>query len=265
MNTLAVFCLSDHTGITAEAVARSIVAQFPYLEFRLYPLPFIDNLEKAQSAVQYIASAPGALVFSTLTDPAIRQYFRASGVALFDVFELVGPSVEAALGQTAIPCGGHTHGIAPDYEARMDAVNFGLATDDGLATERLNQAGLILVGVSRVGKTPTALYLALHYGIRTANYPLTPEDMASSQLPQSLQAHLPRLRGLTVSAERLIQIRQARYPDSRYASREQCEQELAAAEALFRHHHIPVIDSTRMSVEEIAARLRSAPATHSFL
>ncbi|MEQ1592913.1 MAG: pyruvate, water dikinase regulatory protein [Thiobacillaceae bacterium] len=265
MNTLAVFCLSDHTGITAEAVARSIVAQFPYLECRLYPLPFIDSFEKAKSAAQHIAAAPGALVFSTLTDPAIRRYFRASGVALFDVFELIGPSVEAALGQTAIPCGGHTHGIAPDYEARMDAVNFSLATDDGLATERLNQAELILVGVSRVGKTPTALYLALHYGIRAANYPLTPDDLTSVHIPPSLHAHLPRLRGLTVSAERLVQIRQVRYPDSRYASREQCEQELAAAEALFRCHHIPVIDSTRMSVEEIAARLRNAPASHPLL
>ena len=257
MKPRTVFCLSDHTGITAEAVAHSIVSQFPHLEFRLHPLPFIDSLEKAKIATQRIADAPGALLFSTLTDPAIRGVFRDQGLALFDLFELMSPSVEAALGQTATPRGGHTHGMAANYEDRIDAVNFSLATDDGLATERFEHAELILVGVSRVGKTPTALYLALHYGSRVANYPLTPDELATTQLPPSLHAHLPRLRGLSVSAERLAQIRQARYPDSRYASRAQCETELAAAEALFKHYAIPFIDSTRMSVEEIAAHLRS--------
>jgi regulator of PEP synthase PpsR (kinase-PPPase family) len=196
-------------------------------------------------------------VFSSLTDPALRTILREAGVRLFDVFDLIAPAVETALGQTATPSGGRTHGMAPDYEARMDAVNFALNLDDGLSPERLGQADLILVGVSRVGKTPTALYLALQYGLRAANYPLTPDDLDGGGLPSPLQAHLPRLRGLTLSAERLAAIRSARYPDSRYASLAQCRAELAAAEALFRAHAVPVTDTTRMSVEEIAARLRS--------
>jgi hypothetical protein len=198
-------------------------------------------------------------VFSTLTDPALRGILRNARLNLFDVFELIAPSVEAALGQPATPSGGRTHGMANNYESRMDAVNFALNLDDGLNPERLGQADLILVGVSRVGKTPSALYLALQYGLRAANYPLTPDDLAQDSLPEVLLAHLPRLRALTLSAERLAAIRQARYPDSRYASLQQCREEIAAAERLFERHALPVIDTTRMSVEEIAARLRLRP------
>ncbi len=256
MKSYSVFCVSDHTGVTVEAVAKSVLAQFPALEFSLIALPFIDSPEKARAAAARIAAAPGALVFSTLTDPALRAVLRDSHAGLFDVFDLLAPAVEAALGLAATPSGGRTHGMANDYESRMDAVNFSLALDDGLQPQRLDQADLILVGVSRVGKTPTALYLALQYGLRVANYPLTPDDLEQNSLPGVLLVHLPRLRALTLSAERLAAIRQARYPDSRYASLQQCRDELAAAERLFGQHGLPVLDTTRMSVEEIAARLR---------
>lgn len=257
MNPRFVFCVSDHTGVTVEAVAKSVLSQFPALEFSLIALPFIDSLEKVQVAAARIAGTPGALVFSSLTDPALRAVLRESSASLFDVFDLVAPAVETALGQPATPGSGRIHGMANDYESRMDAVNFSLALDDGLQPQRLDQADMILVGVSRVGKTPTALYLALQHGLRVANYPLTPDDLAHPGLPGVLLAHLPRLRALTLSAERLATIRQARYPDSRYASLNQCREELAAAERLFKHHALPVIDTTRMSVEEIAARLRN--------
>ena len=256
MNKRTAYCVSDHTGVTVEAVAKSVLAQFPSFEFSLIALPFIDSPEKARAAAARIAATPGALVFSTLTDPALRAVLRDSRASLFDVFDLVAPAVEAALGLAATPSGGRTHGMANDYESRMDAVNFSLALDDGLQPQRLDQADLILVGVSRVGKTPTALYLALQYGLRVANYPLTPDDLEQNSLPGVLLAHLPRLRALTLSAERLAAIRQARYPDSRYASLQQCRDELAAAERLFGQHGLPVLDTTRMSVEEIAARLR---------
>ena len=250
------YCVSDHTGVTVEAVAKSVLAQFPALEFSLIMLPFVDSADKAEAAAARIAATPDALVFSTLANPALRAILRDSQACLFDVFDLVAPVVENALGQPATPSGGRTHGMAHDYESRMDAVNFTLALDDGLQPQRLDQAELILIGVSRVGKTPTALYLALQYGLRVANYPLTPDDLGQDRLPDILLAHLPRLRALTLSAERLATIRQARYPDSRYASLQQCREELAAAERLFARHALPVLDTTRMSVEEIAARLR---------
>jgi regulator of PEP synthase PpsR (kinase-PPPase family) len=253
----SVFCVSDHTGVTVEAVAKSVLAQFPRLECSLITLPFIDSADKAQASAARIAATPGALVFSTLTDPSLRIPFHHAGLKLFDVFELIAPAVESALGEVATPSGGRTHGMANNYEARMDAVNFALNLDDGLNPQRLDQADLILVGVSRVGKTPSALYLALQYGLRVANYPLTPDDLEHNSLPDVLLDQLPRLRALTLLPERLATIRQMRYPDSRYASLAQCREELAAAERLFKHHGLPVIDTTRMSVEEIAARLRS--------
>lgn len=257
MKSHQVFCVSDHTGVTVEAVAKSVLAQFPDLEFSLITLPFIDTAEKVGSTLARIQGAPGALVFSSLTRPELRDLLRQAGVALFDIFDLLAPAVESALGRPAIPSGGHTHGMANNYESRMDAVNFSLALDDGLQPQRLDQADLILVGVSRVGKTPTALYLALQYGLRAANYPLTPDDLEHGTLPEVLLAHLPRLHALSLAPERLAAIRQVRYPDSRYASLAQCRSELMAAEKLFAHHALPVIDTTRMSVEEIAARLRS--------
>jgi hypothetical protein len=256
MNEYSVFCVSDHTGVTVEAVAKSVLAQFPQIECSLITLPFIDSADKAQAAAARIVAAPAALVFSSLTDPALRVPFRHAGLRLFDVFELIAPAIETALGEAATPSGGRTHGMTNNYEARMDAVNFALNLDDGLNPERLGQADLILIGVSRVGKTPSALYLALQYGLRVANYPLTPDDLAHDSLPGVLLDHLPRLRALTLSAERLAAIRQARYPDSRYASLAQCRDELAAAERLFERHALPVLDTSRMSVEEIAAHLR---------
>lgn len=258
MNTHTAFCVSDHTGVTVEAMAKSVLAQFPALEFSRIVLPFVDSAEKARAAAQRIAAVPGALVFSSLADPALRALLRHSGACLLDLFDLVAPAVETALGQAATPSGGRTHGMAGNYEARMEAVNFSLAADDGLQPQRLDQADLILTGVSRVGKTPTALYLALQYGIHAANYPLTPDDLERGALPAVLLAQLPRLRALTLSPERLAVIREARLPGSRYASLAQCRAELAAAERLFRQHAVPVLDTTRMSVEEIAARLRHA-------
>ncbi|MFN3544516.1 MAG: pyruvate, water dikinase regulatory protein [Thiobacillus sp.] len=259
MQGYRVYCVSDHTGLTVEAVAKSVIAQFPRLECSLIVLPFIDTPDKAREAAAHIAAGTPALVFSTLTDTAVRAPFHDAGLPLFDVFERIAPAVETALGEAATPAGGRTHGMAPDYEARMDAVNFALSVDDGLKPERLGQADLILVGVSRVGKTPSALYLALRYGLRVANYPLTPDDLDRAELPAPLLAHLPRLRGLTLSPERLSEIRQARYPSSRYARPDQCRDELAAAERLFKQHGVPMLDTTHMSVEEIAARLRPRP------
>ena len=210
MNKRIAYCVSDHTGVTVEAVAKSVLAQFPGFEFSLIALPFIDSPEKAQLAAARIAGTPDALVFSTLTDPALRALLRESRASVFDVFECMAPVVETALGHAATPSGGRTHGMANDYESRMDAVNFSLALDDGLQPQHLDQADLILVGVSRVGKTPTALYLALQYGLSAANYPLTPDDLEHASLPDILLAHLPRLRGLTLAPERLASIRQAR-------------------------------------------------------
>ena len=152
---------------------------------------------------------------------------------------------------------GKTHSVSnvKDYNHRIEAINYTLAHDDGVTHRGLEDADIVLVGVSRSGKTPTSLYLALQFGVKTANYPLIPEDFARMELPQSLRSHKPKLYGLTIAPERLREIRHERRPNSRYSSMDQCVQEVGQAEGLYRQMHIPFIDTTRFSVEEISTRM----------
>lgn len=260
-----VFFVSDHTGITAELIGKSLLSQFPAHAFTVSSLPFIDEIEKAEQASGLIEAATResgqrALVVSTLTDSRLRQRLAQTDCLLLDIFPLFLAQLETELGQSATPTLGQAHGLHDNgqYRARMEAVNFTLATDDGLAIERYDQADLILVGVSRSGKTPTALYLAMQYGLKVANDPLTQEGLELNALPQRLARYLPKLRGLTLAPERLAQIREERRPGSTYASLANCRQELHAAERMLRAHGIALIDSTQRSVEEIAARLKQS-------
>ncbi|MGA7950270.1 MAG: pyruvate, water dikinase regulatory protein [Thiobacillaceae bacterium] len=255
-----VFFVSDHTGVTAEAMGRSLLSQFNGLQYKTLTVPFVTSA-RLPELLSRIASSVPALVFSTLTEPALRERIAASGVPLFDLFNALSLPLSQTLHQTPKSITGLTHGVSPGYEDRMEAVNFALALDDGLNPDRLPQAELILTGVSRAGKTPTSLYIALQYGKRVANYPLTPDDLGAHSLPPRLIANLPRLRGLTLSADRLAQLRQARLPGSDYASLHNCQQELHAAESLFRQYGVPLIDSTHRSVEEIAALIVHGPGS----
>lgn len=267
-----VYFISDHTGITAEIVGKSLLTQFPDLDFSFASLPFVDTPEKARQAADRVradgaASGLRPLVFSTLTDALARAQLLSSGALVLDIYAQFAEPLERELGRTATPLRGRLHGMDDHagYHARIDALNYTLATDDGLNTDKYALADLILLGVSRSGKTPTALYLALQYGLRVANYPLTAETFALPGLPACLRPYKARLRGLTLAPERLAQIRAERRPDSRYASLENCREELTRAMALMRAEAIPVIDTTRRSVEEIAALLnlsRQAAAAH---
>lgn len=249
-----VFFVSDHTGVTAEAIGRSLLSQFSGLRYKTLTVPFVSPAN-LPDLLDRIAKSSPALVFSTLTDPALRERLAASGAPVFDPFSAFSAPLSQALEQTPESIAGLTHGVNHGYENRMEAVSFALALDDGLNPERLAEADLVLSGVSRAGKTPTALYIALQYGKKVANYPLTPDDLEAASLPALLLPNLARLRGLTLAPERLAQIREARLPRSRYASLENCRHELEAAERLFRKHGVRLIDTTRRSVEEIAARI----------
>jgi regulator of PEP synthase PpsR (kinase-PPPase family) len=140
------------------------------------------------------------------------------------------------------------------YEARINATNYALAHDDGVDVD-YSQAELILIGVSRSGKTPTCLYMALHYGVRAANYPLTDEDLEQLELPARLRPYRDRLFGLTIDPERLAQIREQRRPGSRYATVAQCRWELEQADRLMRRAGIPSLNTTHVSIEEIASKI----------
>jgi [pyruvate, water dikinase]-phosphate phosphotransferase / [pyruvate, water dikinase] kinase len=262
MTVRSVFYISDGTGITAETLGHTLLTQFGQLQFNAVSLPFVDTAEKLEAVVARIeraAEQDGAppLVFSTLIDSSLRDGLAHCRGVVFDFFDTFTGQMEKALGTPAAPATGRSHGMGNlhTYTRRINALHYALSHDDGAVVREYSMADVILVGVSRSGKTPTSLYLALQFGIQVANYPLTEEDFESGDLPGLLVPYRSKLFGLTVDPERLQQIRSERRPGTSYASAEQCRRELVAAEALFRRENIPYINVSFMSVEEIAATL----------
>ena len=259
-----VFFVSDRTWITAETLGNSLLTQFPGIEFKRTNIPFISNALAAQSAAVTIEraaqeDAEPPLVFSTLTDPATQHIIAASSRYVFDLFGTFIVPLEAALGIESSHTAGRMHGIsdAHAYEKRLHALNFTLVHDDGLSPQTLNEADLVLVGVSRCGKTPTCLYLAMHYSLKTANYPLTDDDFDRDEvkLPRILEPVRDKLYGLSIVPEQLSRIRRERRPHGDYSTLVRCRAEVAKAEALFRAEGIQSIDTTTVSIEEIAATI----------
>ncbi len=256
------FFISDGTGITAETLGQSLLAQFENITFHKLTRPYIDTVEKAAAMVQQInaaAEADGArpLIFDTIVNVEIREVLRSSKGFMVDILSTFLAPLEEELAEHSSYSVGKSHciGQSANYMQRIDAVNFALDNDDGARTQYYSKADLILVGVSRCGKTPSCLYMAMQYGIRAANYPLTEEDMERLQLPGALREHRHKLFGLTIDPERLTAIRNERRPNSRYASFDQCEFEVREVESLFRRENIPFINSTHFSVEEISAKI----------
>ncbi|MDP2761956.1 MAG: pyruvate, water dikinase regulatory protein [Sideroxyarcus sp.] len=257
---LTAFFVSDRTGLTVEKLGRSLLSQFEGIEFARVTLPFIDSVEKARAAVVRINTAGLAdgqrpIVFSTLIVPEIHDIIEQSDALILDLFESFIVPLENELGVLSSHAVGRSHQAGMHYNERMDAVNYALNHDDGGVTRDLARADIILVGVSRCGKSPTSLYLALQFGIFAANYPLVPEDFERRALPKALIPLTAKLHGLTIQPERLSQIRAERMPNSRYAALENCRMEIRQAEELMRDAGIPLLDVTTISVEEIATTL----------
>jgi regulator of PEP synthase PpsR (kinase-PPPase family) len=255
-----VFFVSDGTGITAQMLGHSLLTQFEGVDFKQITLPFVDTLEKAEECLARIAaeSANGQpIVFSTLVNQDLRQVVRRAQALFIDFFESFIDPLEAGLGVKSSHTIGRSHSAMDkkEYQQRIEAINFAMAHDDGASHRELAQADVILVGVSRSGKTPTSLYLALQFGVRAANYPLIPEDFQRMQLPEALRTQKSKLYGLTIAPERLREIRQERRPDSRYADLENCRYEIDEAEKLMRREGIRCSNSTSKSIEEIATTI----------
>jgi len=258
-----IFYVSDGTGITAETIGHSVLTQFDSVDFDTYRLPFVDDDGKARAAAvriktAYATSGVRPIVVNTIMDAKLSDIVAESGALMLDVFApFLGP-LEAELGTMRSPRVGKAHGMTDftAYEARINATNYALTHDDGIDVNYAD-ADLVLVGVSRVGKTPTCLYMALHYGVKAANYPLTEEDLEKLELPKRLAPHRPRLYGLSIDPVRLAQVREARRPGSRYAKVEQCRWELEQADKLFRREGIAVQNTTHTSIEEISSKILS--------
>lgn len=256
-----VFFVSDSTGITAETIGHSILAQFDEVPFDTHRLPFVDDADKAGAAAlriktHYAKTGQKPIVINTLADRALCNILADSGALMLDVFAPFVGTLELELGMKRSGAVNRSHGLVDyaKYESRIDATNYTLAHDDGINVD-YNDADVVLIGVSRSGKTPTCLYMALQYGVRAANYPLTDDDLDNLELPARLRPYRKRLFGLTIDADRLVQIRDERRPGSRYASLEQVRWELAQADRLYRSEGIPCISTTHTSIEEIASKI----------
>lgn len=257
-----VFVVSDSTGITAETFSNSVLSQFEQVKFTTIRLPFIDSTDKAQAAAQRINHCAQAenqlpLVFSTLVDSDVAATIRNAQCTFFDLFGTFVQHIEAALGMKSSHSIGRSHmgGMTKQYNSRIEAINFSLAHDDGQFIHGLEQADVILVGVSRCGKTPTSLYLAMQYAVKAANFPLIPEDFSRGSLPSTLLPYRKKLFGLSIQPERLAEVRNERRPNSEYASLKQCVYEVAEAERLMRMESIPWLSTTTRSIEEISTKV----------
>jgi regulator of PEP synthase PpsR (kinase-PPPase family) len=262
MSNRTVFFISDGTGITAETFGNAILAQFE-TKARHVRLPFVDSVDKAHQAVRQINHAgvvdgKRPIVFTTLVNMEVLKVITdgCEGM-LLDMFGTFVRPLETELNIKS----NHRIGRFSDaskskeYQSRIEAINFSLAHDDGQSNRDLEQSDVILVGVSRSGKTPTSLYLAMQYGLKASNYPLIPEDFDRQHLPPALKPHLSKLFGLTIQPERLSEIRNERRPNSKYASIENCRMEVAQAESMMRRSGIRWLSTTTKSIEEIATTI----------
>ena len=256
-----VYFLSNGTAITAETLGMSLLGQFPDHPFQTHTVPFVDTLEKAHAFADEInrdfdSSGQLPIVICTMGDEDLIKIIKQCKALVIDPFGDILPRLEKALAaQHHQPGESHRTANPSLYESRIDAIDYTMLHDDGGKTQNYDEADIILIGVSRSGKTPSCLYLALQFGIKAANYPITEEDMDTDRLPKPIAPFKDRLYGLTTDLQRLVNIREERRPNSRYASTNQCRFELRVVEEMYSRHGITYINTSRMSVEEISARI----------
>ena len=256
-----VFFVSDGTGITAETFGHSVLSQFE-LRFRQVRLPFIDTMDKAYEAARKINEAFAAdgqrpIIFSTLVKNDLSAVIRKSSGMHMDLIQTFVAPLEQELGVMSTHTIGRSHNIvdSEEYKNRIEAINYSLAHDDGQSHKNLSSADVILVGVSRSGKTPTSLYLAMQYGIKAANYPLIPDDFERDKLPSALLEFKNKIFGLSITPERLSEIRNERRAGSKYAAIENCRYEVNEAEKMMKREGIRWLSSTTKSIEEISTTI----------
>ncbi len=262
MKQRTVFFVSDSTGVTAETLGHSLLTQFETENFHQVTLPFVDSIEKADEAVARIngvAQDDGLrpIIFSTLVQDDIRDHLLPANGLFLDFFQTFLAPLEGELGVRSNHTAGRAHGLSDTvkYDQRIEATNYALTNDDGAHTRDYAQADVILLGVSRSGKTPTCLYLALSYGVFAANYPLSEEELETGKIPEVLEPYKDKLYGLTIEPLRLQQIRKERRSTGKYSTIQQVNYETRAAEQMFKKYRIANIDTTHSSIEEIASNI----------
>lgn len=258
-NSKDVYYISDSTGILASSLGRALICQFPEINFHEENFPFVLTVGEAKKTLAYILKQSigrRPLIFSTIMDPKVRRIFDTPEVELFDCFEIFMDRLETCLEAKALGMPGFSRHIGNvSMGKRVDAIHFCLEHDDGVKPEELDEAEIILLGVSRAGKTPVSVYLATQMGLKSANFPLTVEYLSHYRLPPSITRNIKRAVGLTTTPELLKEIREKRYPRSKYAKLSTCIEEIQMAHELFKKHKIPVISTAGKSIEEVATQV----------
>ncbi|MEE9444122.1 MAG: pyruvate, water dikinase regulatory protein [Cocleimonas sp.] len=257
-----VFFISESTGITAETLGMSLLSQFPHVEFTQIQRPFVDNEDTAKKLVGEINQVAAEesfrpLAFATMPEEKINQILQQANCHYYEVFESFLDKIGHDLKTKPVLESGLSHGLVNEktYDARIDALNFTLKHDDAMVLKTLGDADVIIVGVSRSGKTPTSLYLALKFGIKAANYPITEDDFEQNALPDVLLENRDKLFATSIKAKRLHQIREKRMPNSSYSALETCKSEIKQAHALYEKYGLTPMDVTTQSIEELAAQI----------
>ncbi|MCZ6803306.1 MAG: kinase/pyrophosphorylase [Proteobacteria bacterium] len=261
-NKRSVFYVSDRTGKTAESIGQSLLSQFDEIEFEHKIFPFVSSESEAQyvaSEIQKKTTATGnvSIVFSTLVNDDFQQYISSTDACVISLFNAFIEPLEKSLQIDSSHTIGKPHEEYGDegYKKHMDAIDFTLKNDDGIRTNQFSVADVILLGVSRSAKTPSCLYLAMHFSIKAANYPLTDDDLMNEDLPDFLLPYIDKIIGLTIRPDQLSAIRQQRRPKTDYASLKKCQEEVKRALNIMKNHELFVLDTTAMSIEEIAVNI----------
>ncbi len=254
-----VYYISDSTGILATSIGQALICQFPEISFHEEKFPFIQTVKEAKKTLNYIKKQSGGrrpLIFSTLMDPKIREVFNAPEVELFDAFELFLDRLENCLEAKALRVAGFSRHIdSVTMTKRVEAINYCLSHDDGTKVDEFDEADVILVGVSRAGKTPVSVYIATQMGLKSANFPLTKEYLTKYNLPPGILQNIKRTIAFTTTPEVLHNIREKRYQGSNYAKLSTCSEEIQQSERIFKKHKMPVISTAGKSIEEIATQV----------
>ncbi|EKO3391889.1 kinase/pyrophosphorylase [Vibrio fluvialis] len=257
-----VFYVSDGTAITCETLGHVVLGQFSFVPNEK-TFPFVETDDKLNDLIKQIEhsfqrNGVRPLVFFSIVIPEFRTRLLSAPAHCYDVLESIVQRVKDDIQMEPTPKLQRSRSVGKDsntYFDRIAAIEYTLAHDDGISTKGLDQADVILLGVSRSGKTPTSLYMAMQFGLRVVNYPFIADDIRALKLLPEFEIHRHKLFGLTIDPERLTEIRENRLSGSDYASTEQCQTELATVEALFRREAIPYINTSSLSVEEISTRI----------
>ena len=259
MNKKNIYYVSGCTGIVATDVGKSLLSQFPEINFHEEKFPFIKNLSDAQKTINYILEQSVGvkpIIFSSLVNPEVREVFNRPEVEIFDIYDAFLGRLENCLDDKPLLIPGSSRHVDDSgISKRAKAIDYCLEHDDGRKIVDYNKADIIVLGVSRSGKTPLSIYLATHIGLKVANYPLTEETLNNYKLPKEINENITKTVGLTSNHEILSTIRQERYPDSNYAKSSVCSQELRQAEQTYQKYKIPYINTSRKSIEELAAQI----------